>query len=268
MTPQEIKDYSLAGNLKSAGLTTVPIGQPVYLDALINNAVTNTDCRSVTWTLTNAPVFSAAALTNSPLGANVPTFKMADRPGKTSTAWKVADRRMLTPDVEGQYTINVSITTANATRASTNLTLKLTAAKYRGIDNCALCHSGGVGGTDKYTEWVQTKHAHAFEEAIDGKSTDHFTKNCISCHAVGFDGNTNSNNGGFDDIAAQTGWVFPTSLTNGNWDRHAGRAAERVQHPVRKLPRPGQPAHLRFAHAGRHQLDLGHHGCRRLRPMP
>ena len=215
LTPQEIKDYSLTGALKASGLTTVAVGQPTYLDALINNAVTNTDIPVVTWTLTNAPFLSVVSLTNSPLGANVPTYKMADRPGATSTAWKVADRRMLTPDVEGSYTIKVSI--ATTTSGSTNLTLTLTAAKYRGIDNCALCHSGSIIAPDKYTDWFQTKHAHAFEDAIDGKSTDHFTKNCISCHAVGFDGNTNSNNGGFDDIAAQTGWVFPTTLTNGNW---------------------------------------------------
>jgi hypothetical protein len=216
LTPQEITMYGLTGALKASGLTTVPVGQPTYLDALINNAVTNTDIPVVTWTLTNTPPYSTAGLTNSPLGTNVPTYKMADRPGnRTSLAWKVAGRRMLTPDQEGTYTIKVSITTG--TSGSTNLTLVLTAAKYRGIDNCALCHSGSVIAPDKYTDWFQTKHAHAFEEAIDGKSTDHFTKNCISCHAVGFDGNTNSNNGGFDDIAAQTGWVFPTTLTYGNW---------------------------------------------------
>ena len=60
-------------------------------------------------------------------------------------------------------------------------------------------------------------HAQAFTEAIDGVSTDHFSKNCIKCHVVGFDANTNSANGGFDDVAAQTGWKFPTTLTNGNW---------------------------------------------------
>jgi len=48
-------------------------------------------------------------------------------------------------------------------------------------------------------------------------NTDHFSQNCIKCHALGFDTNTNANNGGFDDIAAQTGWVFPTKFTNGNW---------------------------------------------------
>jgi len=216
LTPQEIKDYSLGSAPKSAGLTTVPIGQPVYLDALINNAVPSTDIPVVTWTMTNTPTLAVAALTNSPLGTNVPTFKIADRPGPTSTGLRVADRRMLTPDVEGSYKIDVSITTT--TSGSTNLTLMLTAATYRGIDNCMLCHTATPGVPAKYYEWLGTKHAHAFEEAIDGKSTDHFNKNCISCHAVGFDGNTNSNNGGFDDIASQTGWVFPTTLTNGNWD--------------------------------------------------
>jgi len=215
LTPQEIKDYGLTGALKASGLTTVAVGQPTYLDVLINNAVTNTDIPVVTWTLTNAPITSTAALTNSILGTNVPTYKIADRPGKTSLGWKVAGRRMLTPDLEGTYTIKVSITTT--TSGSTNLTLVLTAARYRGIDNCMLCHTATPGVPATYYDWAQTKHAHAFEDAINGVSTDHFNKNCISCHAVGFDGNTNSNNGGFDDIAAQTGWIFPTNLTSTNW---------------------------------------------------
>jgi len=210
LSPQEVKDYSLTNVQTASGLNTVAIGQPAYLDALINIAVTNTDIPTVTWTLTNRPIGSVAVLTNSPLGTNVPTYKPADR-----LTLKVAGRTLLRPDVVGQYTVKVNITTT--TSGSTNLTLTITAGTYLGANTCALCHSGGIIAENIYAPWSATLHAHAFEEAIDGKSTDHFTKNCISCHSVGFDANTNSANGGFDDIAAQTGWVFPTVLTNGNW---------------------------------------------------
>jgi hypothetical protein len=210
LTPQEVKDYSLTGAQTASGLKTVAINQSVYLDALINVAVTNTDIPVVTWTLTNAPVGSVAVLANSPLGTNVPPFNMADR-----ASLKVAGRALLKPDLKGSYTIKVSITTS--TSGSTNLTLNLIAGTYMGANTCALCHSGGVFADNIYSPWEQTLHAHAFEDAIDGKSTDHFTKNCISCHVVGFDSNTNSANGGFDDIAAQTGWVMPTNLVSGNW---------------------------------------------------
>lgn len=210
LSPQEIKDYSLTGSLTASGLNTISINQPAYLEVMINTAVPGTDVPVVTWTVTNAPVGSVAALTNSPLGTNVPVYKMSDR-----ASLKVAARKMFLPDVVGQYTIKVNIQTT--TSGSTNLTLTLTAGTFVGANTCALCHSGGVLADNTYVPWSGTLHAHAFEEAIDGKSTDHFTKNCISCHSVGFDSNTNSANGGFDDIASQTGWQFPTTLTNGNW---------------------------------------------------
>lgn len=210
LTPQEVKDYSLGTAQTASGLKTVAINQSVYLDALINAAVTNTDVPVVTWTLTNTPTGSTAALTSSPLGTNVPTFNMADR-----ASLKVAGRQMFKPDLVGQYTVKVTI--ATTTSGSTNLTLTITAGTYLGAETCALCHSGGVLAENTYTPWEQTLHAHAFTDAIDGKSTDHFNKNCISCHALGFDSNTNSANGGFDDVAAQTGWVFPTNLVSGNW---------------------------------------------------
>jgi hypothetical protein len=70
---------------------------------------------------------------------------------------------------------------------------------------------------NKVTPWSQTGHATFFTRAIDGQASDHYGKNCISCHTVGYDANTNAVNGGFDDIAKQIGWSFPTVLTNGNW---------------------------------------------------
>jgi hypothetical protein len=216
LTSQEIKDYSLSGVQSASGLNTVAIGQPAYLDVLVNNAITNSDITNVVWTLALKPLGSSAGLTNSPLGANVPPYKMADRiNGSGAPVYKVASRRLLRPDIAGQYTVTVLIQTASS--GSTNLTQKLTAGVYMGVNTCALCHSGSLLADNIYEPYSHTHHATAFTEAIDGRSTDHFTKNCISCHTVGFDANTNSANGGFDDVAAQVGWVFPTVLTNGNW---------------------------------------------------
>jgi hypothetical protein len=96
------------------------------------------------------------------------------------------------------------------------LTQNITAATYKGDVACAWCHSGGLL-EDVHGPWSQTLHAHAFEQAINGQSTDHFSQNCIKCHVVGFDANTNSANGGFDDVAAKTGWVFPPTLTDTNF---------------------------------------------------
>jgi hypothetical protein len=216
LTSQEIKDYSLSGVQSASGLNTVAIGQPAYLDVLVNSAITNSDITNVVWTLSLKPLGSSAGLTNSPLGSNVPPYKMADRVSSSGAAvYKVASRRLLRPDIAGQYTVTVLIQTASS--GATNLTQKITGGVYMGVNTCALCHSGSVFAGNIYEPYSHTHHASAFTEAIDGRSTDHFTKNCISCHTVGFDANTNSANGGFDDVAAQLGWVFPTVLTNGNW---------------------------------------------------
>lgn len=231
LTPQDIKDYSLTGLQGASGLTTVGVGQPAYLEVLINNAVTNSDITNIVWTLAAKPAGSAATLQTSPLGTNVPTYRIADRISNSGNpVYKVpqvagnpgpalAGRTMLRPDVAGLYTVNVSIQTASS--GSTNLTQNVTAGTYLGINSCAACHSGGTIAPDKYTEWSQTPHATKFAREINGgtnPSTSHYSKNCISCHTVGYDTNTNAVNGGFDDIATQLGWTFPTNLAPGNWE--------------------------------------------------
>lgn len=211
-TPQEQKDYALPSAQLSGGLTTVGIGQPAYLDALVNKSIAPSNITSVTWVLTNIPPGSAVTLEASPLGTNVPTYKAADK-----LTLQVAGRKMLRPDVAGQYTVNVSIVTAGGT-GSTNLTKTITAGTYLGAQTCALCHSGGQIAENKYGPWQGTLHSHAFKDAINGVSTDHFSKNCISCHVLGYDANPLAANGGFDDLMTSTGWQFPATFTATNWD--------------------------------------------------
>ena len=223
LSPQDIKDYSLTNvpNIQGAsGLSTVGVGQPAYLEALVNNAVPNSDITNIVWTLTVRPAGSAAALAASPLGANVPTYKIADRINQSGApVYKVAGRTLLRPDVTGQYTVAVTIQTASS--GSTTLTQNITAGTYMGINTCALCHSGGLLAPNKIEPWSHTLHATKFAREIDGganPATSHYSKNCLSCHTVGYDANTNAVNGGFDDIATQVGWTFPTNLHAGNWE--------------------------------------------------
>src|SRR5262245_47616753 len=108
LTPQEVKDYSLTGIQGASGLANVGVGQPAYLDALINIAIPRTNIVGVTWVLTNPPVGSLAVLVPSPLGTNVPIYKSADR-----SAFQLAGRTCLRPDLLGQYTVIATITTAD-----------------------------------------------------------------------------------------------------------------------------------------------------------
>ena len=73
LTPGDVTNYKLPSTIEnSGGLTTVGIGTPVYLEAEVNIAIPASNIISVTWTLTNTPQFSTAALASSPLGMNVP----------------------------------------------------------------------------------------------------------------------------------------------------------------------------------------------------
>jgi hypothetical protein len=210
LTPQDIRDHGLAGVQGASGVSAVGIGQPVYLEALVNLAIAPSNIISVTWSLTNKPIGSLAALGDSPLGTNVPPYSMADR-----LVSQIAGRKLLRPDLAGQYTVAVSIVSSGS--GSTNLTQAITAGTYMGLNTCALCHSGSGVGENICVPWAQTPHATFFTRAIDGLEGSHYGKNCIACHTVGHDTNSSAINGGFDDTAAQLAWSFPATLTNGNW---------------------------------------------------
>jgi hypothetical protein len=212
LTPQELKTYALPNAQISAGINTIGIGEPAYLEALINITNSPESITNVVWSVTSAPVGSTATILPSPLGTNVPVYKPADK-----LVYRVAGRALLRPAVVGSYTVHVKVQTSN--NGSADLDINLTAAMYLGVQACAACHSGNFANVpDIYHSYTNTPHASAFKNAINGVSTDHFSKNCISCHVVGYDTNAFASNLGFDDVANQYGWTFPTIVTNNNWD--------------------------------------------------
>jgi hypothetical protein len=211
LTPTEQATYKLSSLQKSGGLGTVALGEPVYLDALVNIAIPPGDIIGVTWALTNQPAGSLAAITNSPLGTNVPVYKPSD-----ALVSQVAGRAAFWPDVRGQYTLTATITTAS--EGTTNLVQTITAGVYMGIETCSLCHSGGEIAMDKVTPWSQTEHATMFTRGIDGQVSSSYSVSCIPCHTVGYDADPRAaNNGNFCAVAKKLGWTFPTVLTNSNW---------------------------------------------------
>ena len=220
LTPTEISQYGLTNAQFSAGISTVALGKPVYLDALVNAAIAPSNIVGVAWSLpgTNKPLSSLAVLTSSPLGTNVPIYKMADRYSQSGApVSQLAGRTFLRPDVVGQYTVLATITTGGGS-GTTNIATTITAATYLGINACAACHSGSFQGVPSiYPTWTNTPHATFFTRAIDGLVSSSYSKSCIACHVDGYDTNSFANNGGFDDMATAYGWTFPAVLTNGNW---------------------------------------------------
>ena len=228
LTPTEIKQYAITGSNAqfSAGCKTVAIGEPVYIDAMVNAAIAPSNIVGVVWTLatSNKPAGSAVVLSAGVLGTNVPLYNTSDRyTGENQTpAYQLAGRTFFRPDVIGTYTVNATITTVGS--GTTNLAVTITSGTWVGVQTCAGCHSGGVVFNGKvvpniYSTYTNTPHASFFKRAVDGQVSDHYSKNCISCHVLGYDTNSFANNGGFDDLALTYGWVFPAVLTNNpsNW---------------------------------------------------
>lgn len=193
-SPQEIHDLGWASP-RSTGLANVGVGQVVYLigrDSL-NAAVT-----TYAWTLSARPAGSTAAL---------------DSTNKKQTTFK--------PDVVGRFTVQLVITTATGTSAPRSVTIN--SAKFVGVGGmdglpsnpaegqCSLCHFAN------FNAWTQTGHSSFFKRAIDGLASDHYNESCIECHNTGFDDSPAAVNDGFDDVARETGWTFPTVLQAGNY---------------------------------------------------
>lgn len=212
VTQGDIAAYKLPQNTSvSGGLYTVALGEPLYLEAQINSSIPASDVTGVTWALVYKPVGSTAALADSPLGSNVPVFEPSDR-----AVVQVAGRSLLRPDLEGEYVVEATVTTA--TNGTADLAQTFVAGKFVGKDTCNMCH-GGLMPENLSAPWSQTLHASMFTNGINGVDGDHYGTACIGCHTLGYDPNAPAANGGFFDIASQLKWSFPSPpLKAGNWD--------------------------------------------------
>ncbi len=123
-------------------------------------------------------------------------------------------------DVEGEYLLTLTATDPSGNTAESEW--KVLATTYVGngyLDGpeedetqCIDCHE------DMVAAWSETGHSDMFVRALNGTLSDHYGPDCISCHTTGFNNRPEAVNGGFDDIAAEAGWVFPEELGPGGWD--------------------------------------------------
>lgn len=211
LTRDDISAFKLASTTQiSGGLSTVGLGQPAYLEVLINQAIPATEISGVTWALTQKPATSKAVLADSPLGTNVPTFEMSDR-----AAFQVAGRKLLKPDVTGMYVVTATVSTVSAGTATMNLAV--TGGTYIGEKTCTVCHDGKLLD-DKANPLAKTAHSTIFRDGMNGVASDHYGPGCLACHTVGYDTTPGVNNNGFSQIADQLKWTFPTTLNSGTFD--------------------------------------------------
>lgn len=218
LSPQEVTDYRLpATTQRSAGLLTVGVGTPAYLEVQVEEAAVVTG--SVTWSLT-APSGGTATLQTSPLAiATVPIYTPGER-----ELYKLADRRLLIPNAQGQWQVTAQFSQQTAAGADSAVTVQqvVTAATYVGAASCVGCHqtdppfTGTEPGPGDSTQWAHTPHATMFTRSIDGANGT-YRATCVGCHTVGYDSTATAANGGFDDVARQLNWTFPAVIQPGNW---------------------------------------------------
>jgi hypothetical protein len=194
----------------SSGLTTVAIGEPVYMEVQVDATIPANNIAGVTWTITSAPAGSKATLVDSPLNSKVPILEPSDR-----LIYQVAGRKVLRADVVGPYVISAMVTAGSS--GTTTVAQTFVAGTYVGIAACTKCHSGGLAAS-MVGPWSKTLHAQIFTAGINGGSGT-TAATCITCHSVGYDANATVSNGGFSDLMKQLGWTWPTTLMPGNWDK-------------------------------------------------
>ena len=194
MSPQELHDLGWVSP-PSTGLKVVGKGELVYLSG---HEAGGEEITGYAWAFSSLPNGSNATLDSTTTAMT--TFR---------------------PDTTGEFVVQLTITTASGTD---DTTITIISANYVGVGTiggatpdfskgqCGACHA------DKVTEWQDTGHATMFTEAIDGLKSPYYQERCIECHTVGYDTSPEADNGGFDDVARNLGWVFPDTLKAGNWD--------------------------------------------------
>jgi len=94
---------------------------------------------------------------------------------------------------------------------------------------CNSCHSGQHAMTEFFAEWNASAHGNfywtdptqtpmgLFQSGVTGVQGTHYSESCISCHVVGYSKVPTAVNAGFDDVAKDAGWTFPTTYDAAAW---------------------------------------------------
>jgi len=232
LTPAEITNTGLTNiTQKAMGIPNAGLGQPLYLEVLVTNGTAKV--ASNTWTFINFPTNSHASFMVSPLPTNTAagvtnllSYDPGDKYTDSKSKYFIASRTLLVPDIacdpfnpKGDYIIQAAVVLTNGLKLYATNTVY--GSLYLGNGNlpmnstgdgwCNFCHNA-INAGQKMDAWGQTAHATAFARKISGSDGSAFKSTCVTCHVVGYDTTTGATNGGFDDIAAQVGWVFPTNL--------------------------------------------------------
>ncbi|MBI5608432.1 MAG: carboxypeptidase regulatory-like domain-containing protein [Deltaproteobacteria bacterium] len=186
LTVKDLQGHSSTANVTvmaaapGAGLRNVTLGLPVYLqgDATVT---------SWNWTLDTT-------------GAPGSTAKLVD----ATTQFP-----HFTPDAKGAYVL-----TETVAKMSLTVYAGSWAGMYNGTEVCKACHNNTVA-PDPFADWAKTNHLQGSIDKFNAvKGGAYFGQACLECHTVGY--SPFVDNGGFDDVQKNNGWVFKPAA--GNWD--------------------------------------------------
>ena len=179
----------------SGGLENVGVGTHVLLEGGGRN-VRPEGIASYHWAL-EAPAGSSATLDDP--ASRTPLF-IPDLPGAYVVGLIIANDAGV-QGRPGSLTIHAGTWVGNGSvRGSSD--------RYA-AHQCSECHD------DKLGTWRGTRHAITLRRAMDGQASPFYLENCVHCHTVGK--HPLAVNGGFDDLARELGWTYPTELAIGNY---------------------------------------------------
>lgn len=193
LSRQQISDLGRDTH-RSSGLSVVGVGELTYLSG---HEADGAEIMAYAWSV-EGPEGSSVAL---------------DSTDKSWTTFR--------PDTTGQFTVTLEITTDGGV-ASTSVVI--TAGTWVGVGSmggltpdankgqCAACHEGNTAG------YFETKHSSKLARDLDNLTF--YSESCYACHTVGYNLDEPADNGGWDDVARELGWVLPETLgVPGTWDK-------------------------------------------------
>jgi len=193
LSRQQISDLGRNSH-RSSGLSVVGVGELTYLSG---HDEAGGEITAYSWSV-EGPEGSSVSLDS------------------TATEWTT-----FRPDVEGKFVVTLEITTSAGVASTSTV---ITAANWVGIGSmggaipdrtegeCAACHEGNAA------QYYGTRHSSKLARDLDNLTF--YAESCYACHTVGYNTEEEADNGGWDDVARELGWVLPETLgVPGTWDK-------------------------------------------------
>lgn len=137
---------------------------------------------------------------------------LAGHAGQSEWHWTLRSRSGtpgVTSAIEGEHSRFATVRTylpddVTAREELSGLEVRLHGDDWDRFEPCGRCHA------TEQTLWAGSRHATVLERGLRGLLGPDYREECLECHALGYQPGVS--NGGFDDVALQARWRFPSEL--------------------------------------------------------